>query len=141
MKTYTNTHININYNFNLEAANASDLFIVASLTIVGLLWAGFAISKQNKDENTNVIEDSLSTKTDEICFCLENVVDKDTIKVNFAEKQIENVLVLLEKTLDYFLPYYSSVDINYIYNQLNIIIQLMLNGLDYSLNDYNFLLL
>lgn len=50
MTINTNTHVNIN--FNLEISDVCQLLIILSLTMGGLLWAGFTISKQNKSKKT-----------------------------------------------------------------------------------------
>lgn len=134
-----NTHVNIN--FNLETSDVCQLVIILSLTIGGLLWAGFTVAKQNKYENTNVFEDCLSAITDKNISCTENIVDVSIIKINFLEKQIENIFIILERVLSNFIPYYNNLDMHYVYEQLNIIIQLMLNGHSFSLHDYSFLLL
>lgn len=134
-----NTHVNIN--FNLETSDVCQLVIILSLTIAGLLWAGFTVAKQNKYENTNVFEDCLSAITDKNISCTENIVDVSIIKINFIEKQIENIFIILERVLSNFIPYYNNLDMHYVYEQLNRIIQLMLNGHSFSLHDYSFLLL
>ena len=137
----TNLNTNLNTEFNLEISNVSPLLIIISITLGGLLWAGFTVAKQNKSENTNVFEDCLSAITDKNISCTENIGDVSTIKVNFLEKQIENILIILEKALSNFIPYYNNIDMHYVYEQLNIIILHMLNGQYFSLHDYSFLLL
>ena len=131
---------NININLNLECNDMSDLLIILTLVVGGCLVLGFTVSNLNKTKSIN-IEDSLEMIPNKIISCTENIENLATNKINFVEKQIDNILIILEKALSNFIPYYNNINMHYVYEQLDIIIQLMLNGQYFSLHDYSFLLL